>query len=72
MQVRIPAPVASVCWQHCVSIGQTVMAGSDVVSLECFKMEFLVPTPVDGVVVWLLPMGSEVAEGADVAIIETT
>jgi len=71
MRVRVPAPTPATCWQHCVSVGQQVSAGSDIISLECMKMEFPVQAPVSGTIVWLIPMGDLVEKDGDVAVIET-
>jgi len=68
--VNVPAPHACVVWQHCCSVGQVVAAGSDIISVESMKMEFLVQAPCNGTVTWLKPMGEQAEEGEALATIE--
>lgn len=58
-----------VVFQHCVSVGQKVVAGQDLVACEAMKMEVPVASGVSGTVAWLKPMGELVEAGEPVAII---
>jgi acetyl-CoA carboxylase biotin carboxyl carrier protein len=56
-------------WIHAVGVGQHVRAGTVVLVLECMKMEVPVETAVDGTVAELVDPGTQIVEGAVVAVI---
>jgi len=68
---NLPAPCLCTVWQHCVSVGQKVSAGSDIVSVESMKLELPVSATVSGTVTYLKPMGEPAEEGETVATIES-
>ena len=68
--VPVPAPFSCVIWQHCVSVGQEVYVGSDIISVEIMKMEVVIQTPCSGTITWLRPMGEPCEEGDPIAIID--
>jgi len=51
-------------------VGQKVFQGSQLMVLECMKMEIPVESPVDGTVVELAESGRSINEGDVVAVIE--
>lgn len=66
----IKSPVTGTVWQHCVSVGQNVVAGSEIITLESMKMELSIMISCDGRVSWLKPMGEPVEEGDLIAVVD--
>lgn len=66
----VPSPITGTVWQHACGVGQEVVAGSEIMTLECMKMEMSVCAPCGGRITWLKPMGEAIVEGETVAIIE--
>jgi urea carboxylase len=69
---HVPAPMACTVWQHSVSLGQEVVVGSDIISIESMKLEVAVQAPCSGVITYLRPMGEVAEEGETIASISTT
>lgn len=65
------AEVASSVWVHTSAVGQAVTTGSQLLVLECMKMEIPVEAPCAGTVTWLAAPASTVAAGDVVATIST-
>lgn len=70
IRVDVKAPHGCVVFQHCCSVGQDVLEGSDIISIEAMKLETMVAAPASGTIVWLLPMGEQADEGDVIATIE--
>ena len=69
MAVKVLAPFACTVWQHSVSVGQEVIVGTDIMSIESMKMEVAIQAPCSGVVSWLKPMGEMLEQGEPIAVL---
>lgn len=70
MRHKVTAVVSGTVWMLSVGVGQKVFAGSQLMVLECMKMEIPVEAPADGTVVELAESGRSITEGDVVAVIE--
>lgn len=70
MRHEVKSSITGTVWMQSVGVGQRVFAGSQLLVLECMKMEVPVEAPVDGVVVELAESSRSVNEGDVVAVIE--
>lgn len=70
MRIEVKSPITGTVWMPSVGVGQQVFAGSQLMVLECMKMEVPVEAPVDGTVVELAESGRSITEGDVVAVIE--
>lgn len=68
--MQVKAPHTGVIWQHCVSEGQKIEEGQDLIASECMKLEMIIAAPCTGTVIWLKPMGESFEEGDHIATIE--
>ena len=71
-ETRVKSEITGKVWQIEASIGQKLDEEDPIIILESMKMEIPVTAPVAGKLSkFLVGEGEEVAEGQDVAVIET-
>ena len=66
----VPAPFAASVWKVDVAVGDTVLKGQALISLEAMKMETVLTAPCDGTVLQVLPLaGSQVVAGEALVVL---
>jgi biotin carboxyl carrier protein len=64
------ATMKGMIWQGCISTGQSVKKGQDILTMEIMKTEVPVPAPCAGVVEWIQKPGKHINRGDVVAKIK--